>query len=133
MLKLEFIVPCQQIIQDSHTNMMSYINILEGLRVKASEVTLPPIFFGLRWVRDISENDTQFEAQLKVIDPEGKQISDVEPFKIKMNRRWHRQNVVIHNLNFKIPGDYKIIVEQKDNSDWSIVGETIISLEVLSD
>lgn len=132
MTKLEYIIPCQNLIQDKETNSMSYIGTIEGLIGKTSPVTLPPIFIGLRWIKtkESPESQIAFTARLRVIDPDEKIISEIEPFEITMPKRRHRHNVVIHNLTFSKPGNYKIVVDEKRNGNWVDVGESIIIFEV---
>ena len=132
MPKLEYIIPCQQIIQDNQTNSMSYIGTIEGLIGKISPVTLPTIFIGLRWIKtkEPPESQIAFTARLRVIDPDEKTISEIEPLEITMLKRRHRHNVVIHNLTFSKPGNYKIVVDEERNGNWVDVGESIITFEV---
>ncbi len=135
MPELEYIIPCQQIIQDTNTNSMSYINALEGLRSTTADITLPAVYIGLRWIKNEAQDkgEVSIAARLSVIDPDGMPVRDAVLFEITMTKRRHRHNVVLRNLSLKNQGDYKIIVEQKDNDDWLKVGESIITLEVVSD
>lgn len=121
---------CQGSTVDATTNNLSLINIVEqiqiGKRDLEGKIIIPergeavPLNFQVvsLWKRLISlENEFSFDAELRVFDPEGKELSK-HGFPVQMMKWKERMRSIVTIQGFKvtIPGEYTLKLYARENS-----------------
>jgi hypothetical protein len=112
-------VLCQQVITDTETGAVTYLNVLEEIALVASALPmrLPPIALGCLWMK--SENEPEvITVRVRATSPDGHLgVYEVDP--IPMEARRHRHNLTLLGIVARSDGDIVFHVETPDpHGEW---------------
>lgn len=122
MIKHIWTILARNIITDSATNLMSYINCIEEVIAKELPARLPTIGIGSVFEKDSGKEET-LRVRYSLVAPSGKSVQIVMTEEILMKARRHRLNVIAGNLSAEEDGVYKIRVEILNPDNWVVVTE----------
>jgi hypothetical protein len=109
-------IVCANIIIDSRTNLVSYINCLEELSTPKLPVIVPMISIGTLWERSAEGEDLAVRISLETPSGTRKEIFKNE--NMVMEKMRHRVNIEIGGLAFEEAGTYNFIIENLDKKSW---------------
>jgi hypothetical protein len=110
-------IACQTLLTDNLTNLVSYVQAMEGLSVSQLPVPAPPIWVGSLWVR---EGDEQGVApRIRILSPNGEQVALVEIRAAQFGAATRmRQNTAIGGFALTAAGTYEVVIEQRRGKAW---------------
>lgn len=127
MATLLWLIPCRRIIIDSETNLVSYIDVLNGFRVSQLPAQFPTIMVGSVWE---AEPGDVLESRFRFVGPDGKVLREFEFPSHTFSSRRHRQNLQIGGFTVSAEGRYRIAFEQKENGSWAVAGSMGFPIEL---
>lgn len=113
-------IPCMTLITDGETNLVSYVNALEAIKVPQLPVILPLFTIGTMWWRD-SDKEEILNIRLRFERPDNSIDTILLVDKFKMVRRRHRSHLRIGNLQINHGGFHFFLVEQLQGETWKTV------------
>ncbi|MDR3673254.1 MAG: hypothetical protein P4L36_20580 [Holophaga sp.] len=128
MARLTWAIACQRILLDQQTNMMSYIDALDGISLPVFPIMAPPIFVGTLWER---EGEAQIEVQVKAYAPDGAILGTAvsEPLRFRPEHQRGRVNVVLAGIVLPAAGRYEFGIEIRDKKKWVEVNRIPFQVE----
>lgn len=131
MPRLIHAVLCQQVLTDTETSAVSYINVLEDVVVASAAlpVRLPPIGLGCSWMADADGPDT-INVRVRACFPDGESgIYEVDP--IPMDARRQRHNLTLLGVVARSEGDVVFQVEAPGpDGQWAPVAVLPLTIKV---
>jgi hypothetical protein len=120
MAKLIWAIPCSRILLDQPSNLVSYIDALDGVAIPSFPADAPTTFIGTLWHRDGS---AKIEVRIAVYDPDGKKLMDSEAvaFTFEPHHKRCRANIGFSGFPLKGPGQFSFGVELKKGGKWTEV------------
>lgn len=110
MPKLEYFLICESVSVDRETNRISLFNVIEDLTiVKPGKEIASPILFNFVavscWNREEGDEQTDFQATLRIHQPPDENGSPVEPNDLALNFQMHsrRQRLLMRLATPALP------------------------------
>jgi len=120
---------CKDIVQDSRTQLVSYINSFDEMATKKLPGNAPPFSLGTLW-RRTTEQVESFKIKISLLDPSGSQRVLLESQNIEMKNRSHRLNLLLEGLPISQEGKYKFIIELFNGENWVSVKELVLVIRI---
>jgi len=117
MHKLLLAVPCCRVIIDQATNMVSFIDVLDGAVRPAFPSIAPVSFIGTIWQLGARR---KIEVRVRVYAPDGSQVADghAAPMEVAPNVKRARIVIALGGFTLSRPGTYGFGVEVKRGDQW---------------
>jgi hypothetical protein len=117
MAKLMYAFPCARVIIDQATNLISFIDVLDGVVVPVFPFVAPAMCIGAIWE---TEGDKRIEMRARILAPDGGQVVEAAAtsLDLKPEHKRARTVVVASGFVFPAPGKYQITVELKRSGKW---------------
>lgn len=121
MIKNSSTVICQQAIIDKVTNLVSYINCIESVKITGSKLVFPEILIASLWENEKDE-ELEIDYLIEIFDENGIKVKKHKHTGIKVTSRFHRVHTNIKPFEVDNSGDYKIIskIKEKGDDDWNV-------------
>jgi hypothetical protein len=128
MAKLIWALLCRRIILDRETNLVSYVDALDGLSIVKFPAASPTVFVGTSWLRGDEE---RLEMNVVIYGPDGSRLDAVEadPIVFEPQHNRGRMNIVISSFPITSPGTYHLAIETKAKSKWQEVHRFPLNVE----
>lgn len=126
-------VLCKDIVTDQKTNLVSYLNCLEGLTALKLPANLPLVSLGTLWlIEPENGKEVKFKVRLSFEKPgnSAKQLLVETPEKIYAKKHRERINFELSGLHIDMIGKYKFVIEYNDGVDWNIIGDVFLDVEI---
>ena len=117
MAKLIWAVTCSRILLDQPTNLVSYIDLLDGVALLHFPTNAPPTFIGTAWQR---EDEHILEMRVRAYAPDGSHLMDSQAVPLVFEPQHKRGRIHVGFEGFTIPGPgrYEFGIEIKKDSKW---------------
>jgi hypothetical protein len=109
MAKLEYFIVCERTSVDVETNSISLFHVLEDLFPDEFPYTLPRLEAVSLWILGPGDEETDFQATLKVFLP-GEETGVPFPMNLSKGRMRYRTVLVVLDIPLNKPGELKIEV-----------------------
>lgn len=127
MARLVLAAVCESAIIDRETNLVSYINLFEGVTVAELPGVFPyPVVVASIWERTADEPET-LHFRLSIQTPGGEKQAVLED-SVEMKVRKHRLTVRVNPLTLPEAGTYHFILQDRRGDRWHKAAD--LSLEV---
>lgn len=128
MANLIWAVPCSRILLDTPSNLVSYIDVLDGVALPTYPSLAPLTFIGMVWQR---ENESKLEVRVRVLGPDGTELMISEPSQVVFGPNHRRGRIHIGVAGFMIPapGRYHFAIELKLRNKWTETSRLPFDLE----
>ncbi len=120
MAKLLWAVTCQSTITDKDTNLLSMINVVNGLTTHKLPRDLPPLCLATLWERGGDRPEDLVAIRLCLHRPSGKEYQLIETSDITFTTDFHRVNFNLSGLFVEEPGRHEIRVKLKSGNQWRV-------------
>lgn len=120
---------CKEIVEDSRTHLMSYINCFEEMVTKKLPGNAPPFGIGTLWRRTTEDIDI-FKVKISLSDPSGNKKVILESQDIEMKKKSHRLNLLLEGLSISQEGKHKFIIELFNEGNWIVVKELHLNIRI---
>lgn len=117
MAKLIWALLCRRIILDRETNLVSYVDAVDGMSLPKFPLPAPLFFVGTTWARG---DDDKLEMNVVVYGPNGRRIDEAEadPLTFERQHKRGRMNVGIGGFSIDGPGRYAFAIETRLKGRW---------------
>lgn len=116
MIRHVWTILCNQVIIDKETNLVSYINALEGVNVVELPSTLPTFTISTLWMTD--DLSAILNHRIRIISPSGKALAERKLDSLPFNKPRYRINIQVAGVRVEEEGDYHVMVEFKSGRAW---------------
>ena len=129
MSKLIWAIPCSRVIVDQTTNMVSYIDVLDGAFLEKVPIKAPLTILGTLWKR---EKDSKLEVRIRAYAPDGTHLMDVsaDPLVYEPTHKRARVNIGLAGFDINSPGPYEFGIEQKKAGKWVEEARILFEVEI---
>jgi hypothetical protein len=129
MSKLISAVLCSRVIIDQQTNLVSYIDILDGVHIFSFPFKAPLVIAGTIWQ---IENEKKIEVRVRVFSPDNDHLIDSTSAQMDIlpGIKHARMNVAVAGFNIGAIGTYQFAIEHKISGKWHEI--TRIPMDVYS-
>ena len=110
-------IVCKDIVEDSKTRMVSYLNCIEQVAVKKFPAHLPELTLGTTWLKDSDIVET-LKVRVKLFFPDGEEKILLETPDNEVKGLRHRVNCVVVGFPLKQAGMYRLVVEKFNKETW---------------
>jgi len=128
MIENVWCILCKDVITDSKTNLVSYLNCFEGITVLKLPGNLLPFAIGTLWIKT-SEEEKILKVRIRSLAPSGEE-KPLEAKDMVMKTKRHRFNLVIEGFPIKEEGTYKFIVELFQGEKWEFIKELKLDVNI---
>jgi len=117
MSKLISAILCSRVIIDQQNNMVSYIDVLDGVTIPSFPIKAPLTFVGTIWQIEIEK---KIEVKVRIFDPDGQHLMDSALAQLNLDpgTRKARINIAVVGFDINSAGTYKFSIEQKISGKW---------------
>ncbi len=120
---------CKDVITDSETGLVSYINCLEEIQTVKLPVVVPGFSIGTLWMKTTDSVEI-LSFRMRYILPSGKEKKPIEFNNIEMKVKKHRLNLVLQELKIEEEGIHRFVVEYLVDEKWVRVKELFFEVKV---
>ena len=133
MIRHIWTILAKDILTDSETKLVSYINCIEELVPSRLPAPLPPIGIGTVWEKD-SDVEEELRVRVSLVTPSNNSKLILESQAIKVTTKRQRLNIIAGNLLIDEEGIYKIRLERLNGENWDFIVDVpfMINLETNS-
>jgi hypothetical protein len=129
MVENVFCILCKDILEDSRTRLVSYINCFEEMVTKKLPGNAPPFCIGTLW-RKTTEGIENFKVKISLSDSSGTQRVLLESQDIAMKDKSHRLNLLLEGLPVTQEGKHKFIIELLYGGNWVLIKELYLTIRI---
>jgi len=129
MIENVWCVLCKDIVTDSQTNLISYLNCFEGISVSKLPGNLLPFSIGTLWIKDSDEVEV-LKVRVRSFTPSGTEKELFESQDMEMKKKKHRFNLVIEGFSVNEEGTYKFMVEYYNKEKWEVVKKLQLGVNI---
>jgi len=123
MPKLILAVLCEKVLTDKETNLVSYINLLEGIAAQGFPVALiPSVTLASIWQRT-SDSTEDLQIKVALVPPAGKTTQVYKSDVVPMTTPKYRLNLEIAGVQLKEPGNYAFRLYFRKGNRWRKAAE----------
>lgn len=132
MAKLIWAIPCSRILLDQPSNLVSYIDVLDGVALPSYPALAPLTFIGMVWQR---EDESKLDVRVRVLSPDGSHVMDSESAQVIFQPHHKRGRIHIGLGGFPIagPGRFHFAIDTKVRNKWVEQARVPFDLETLPD
>lgn len=115
--KLISAILCNRVIIDQQNNLVSYIDVLDGVTIASFPIKAPLTIVGTIWQ---VENEKKFEVKVRIFDPAGLHLMDsaLALLNLDPGTRKARINIAVVGFDINAAGTYQFAIEQKISGKW---------------
>lgn len=120
---------CERAIIDKETNLVSYLTVIEGIRVSRLPFRIPFLAFSTLW-RSEGDDGGSLELKLTMVNPDGSEDEIFSSYKVQSSAKRHRTNMILNGFEFNQSGTYSLRLERRNGNKWELVTEMPFDITV---
>jgi hypothetical protein len=130
MAKLVWALLCRRVIIDAQTNLLSYVDALDGFNVPQFPSASPLIIACTVWHRE-SQEERRLVMKVVVHSPNGAVLfeSDESSLELEPVHKRGRINLGIAGFELPEPGQYQIGIRLKQDDEWTEVHRVALDVD----
>lgn len=124
-------IPCQHAITDKKTNLISHINVIEGVSFGRFPQPLPPLTLASAWQREDGEEERKVEVRYLLQVKTGKVLHETKPesFDTGKYERFRFNHVLRESAPIDEPCVVLVKTQYRANSEWETVSQQPIEIK----